>query len=164
MPDPKYASHLPILLKIVDQTSGPILELGMGLWSTPILDLMCRGEKRPLVSYDNDPKWFKENEKWRSDYHEVNFVTDWNEAKIEQTHWSVVLVDHRPAKRRRDEIRRLANNADYIVVHDTEPETNQFYRYTWIYKLFKFRYNYTKCRPHTTVLSNFFDVSKIIKI
>ncbi len=156
-----YGSHMPILARIMDISDGPVLEMGMGLYSTPLLDLMCRETKRRLVSYDNDPNWFAENEKWKSDYHEVYFVTDWDEADIENTHWSVAMIDHKPAARRKDDVRRIINSADYILIHDSEPEMNKFFRYTWIYKFFKYRYDYTKCRPHTTVLSNFIDVTKL---
>lgn len=142
-------------------SDGPVLEMGMGLYSTPLLDLMCRQEKRRLVSYDNNPLWFKENEIWKSDFHELYFVTDWDQADIEHTHWSVALIDHKPSARRKDDVRRIMNNADYILIHDSEPEANPFFRYTWIYRFFKYRYDYTKCKPHTTVLSNFIDVTKL---
>lgn len=152
---------MPILARIVDMSDGPILELGMGIYSTPLLDLMCHEKKRTLVSYDDDPAWFKENQEWESDYHKVHLISNYDEADIENTHWSVVLVDHKPAIRRLTEIKRLAWHANYILIHDSEPEANNFFRYTWIYRFFKYRYDYTKCRPHTTVLSNFIDVTKL---
>lgn len=152
---------MPILARIMDISDGPVLELGMGIYSTPLLDIMCRESKRTLVSYDNDPIWFEENKEWESDYHQVHLVGSYDEADIENTHWSVVLVDHKPAIRRITEIKRLAWQANYILIHDSEPEANPFFRYTWIYRFFKYRYDYTKCRPHTTVLSNFIDVTKL---
>jgi len=152
-----YGSHMPVIARLVDMTQGPILELGMGIYSTSLLDVMCHEGKRTLISYDNDPAWFKENQGWESDYHKVHFVNNYNEADIENTHWSVALVDHRPALRRIIEIKRLAPHAEYIIVHDTEPECDRFFRYSKIYPLFKYRFDYRKCRPHTTVLSNFFD-------
>lgn len=160
-----YGTHMPILARIMDITEGPVLELGMGIYSTPLLDMMCAVKKRMLISYDNDPVWFKENEKWASDYHKVIFVDEngWEQIMIDYAygapHWTVVLVDHKPAKQRIKEIKRLANKADYILIHDSEPESDRFFKYSWIYKLFKYRYDYTKCRPNTTVLSNFVDLS-----
>ncbi len=154
-----YGSHMPILARIMDQTEGQVLELGMGLFSTPLLDLMCAEKKRPLFSYDNDPVWFKENRKWESDYHKVFFVEDWDTVPIEKEHWSVAFVDHKPARRRRAEIKRLAKHADFVIIHDSEPESDKFFKYSWVYKHFKYRYDYTNCRPHTTVLSNTFDLS-----
>ena len=155
-----YASHLPILTRIMDITDGPVLELGMGLWSTPILDLMCRETGRELISFDNDPKWFESNKQWESDYHKFYFVEDWNEIFINR-HWSVAFVDHRPAIRRIEEIKRLQKIANYIIIHDSEPEQDKFFKYSRIYDLFRYRLNYTKCKPHTTILSNFVDLTRI---
>jgi broad specificity phosphatase PhoE len=151
---PEYGSHLPVLLRLVDVTDGPILELGMGLWSTPILDLLCRRAKREIWSYDNDAKWFSENKKWESDYHHVEFVKDWSTIIRPLHHWSVVLIDHRPAIRRRVDAVLLADLADFIVIHDTEPEIDRFYRFSSIWKHFSYRYDYLKIRPATTVVSN----------
>lgn len=149
-----YGSHMPVISRIMDATTGPVLELGMGLYSTPLLDLMCHESKRPLVSYDNDPDWFTENKEWESDYHKVNLIKNYDEANIENTHWSVALVDHKPPLRRLTELKRLATKADYIILHDTEPECDKFFKYSKIYPLFKYRYDYKKCRPNTTILSN----------
>lgn len=149
-----YFSHLPILTKIVDMTEGPILELGIG-FSTVVLDMMCRLTKRPLFSYDNDPQWYEKYLEYQSDFHQILLTDDWDKIDIDNRHWSVVLIDHRPALRRRVEAKRLKDNTDYVVMHDSEPEINKFYRYTDIYPLFKYRFDYTRCKPFTTVLSNF---------
>lgn len=160
-----YGSHMPILARIMDLTDGPVLELGMGIYSTPLLDLMCAQSKRPLYSYDNDAVWFKENEKWRSDYHFVSFIEDWDDfytIQHDYFHWSVALIDHKPAKRRKVDIKNLANKVNFVIVHDTEPESDKFFKYSWVYKYYKYRYDYTKCRPYTTVLSNFVDLNSLL--
>lgn len=156
-----YASHLPVIVRVVEATQGPILELGMGLFSTSLLDLLCRESQRPLVSYDNDPVWFKENQNWESGYHQVHLVDNYDQADIEHTHWSVALIDHKPARRRITEIKRLTNRADYLIVHDTEAEWDKAFKYSLIYPLFEYRFDYTRCRPQTTILSNFFDPKKL---
>ncbi len=157
-----YGSHMPILARIMDVTDGAVLELGMGIYSTPLLDLMCRETKRELVSIDNDSEWFDVNKGWADpEYHNVCYVADWWMAKnkIEEKHWSVALVDEKPASNRIKSIKLLAHRANFIIIHDSEPESNKFFKYEWIYPLFKYRFDYTKCRPHTTVLSNFIDLS-----
>lgn len=156
-----YGSHMPVIARVVEATQGPILELGMGIYSTPLLDLMCHEEKRSLTSFDDDPIWFEENKEWESDYHKVHFVDNYDKADIENTHWSVAFIDHKPALRRITEIARLAHNADYLIIHDTEPECDRFFRYSKIYPLFEYRFDYTLCRPNTTILSNFFDPKKL---
>ena len=155
-----YGTHIPMLVKTIDLSDGPILELGMGI-STWIIDMMCKQTGRKIVSYENDPRWHAENLRYASNYHDVLLVSDWNIIPIGSTHWSVVLVDHRPALRRHVEALRVKDNADYIILHDTEPEIDKFYRYSKIYKHFKYRFTYDKCKPYTTVVSNFKDLSNL---
>lgn len=153
---------MPVIARVMEATTGPVLELGMGNYSTPLLDLMCHESKRALVSYDDGPTWFKMNAEWgQSDYHQVFLIDNYDRADIETAHWSVAIIDHRPALRRLTEIRRLANNTDYLIIHDTEPECDKLYKYSRIYPLFKYRYDYKLCRPNTTILSNFFDPKKL---
>lgn len=159
---PIYSSHLPILIKVLQKSSGPVLELGAGVFSTPILHWLCLEAKRPLVTYENDKEHFEMNKIFETDMHKIIFVNDWSEAKIDDIHWGLVFVDHEPSERRRVEVARFAQKADYIVVHDTEPDHD--YKYDFINKafpLFKHRYNYKRRRPYTTVLSNFKDLTNL---
>jgi len=155
-----YATHIPILTKIVDMTEGPILELGIG-FSTTILHAMCKRNGRELFSYENDLEWHGKYLQYNIANHKVWYTSDWSQIEIDKTRWSVVLIDHRPAIRRHVEALRLKDNADYIILHDSEPEIDRFYKYSRIYKHFKYRYDYTKCLPNTTVVSNFKDLSNL---
>lgn len=160
-PKELYGSHLPVLTRLMDVTHGPVLELGMGLYSTPLLHTLCTLQNRFLVSYDSDPVWFEENKKWQNMGHSVIFVPDdkWEEAQFDEMarHWSIAFVDHKPAKRRKDEIKRLAGIATFVIIHDTEPESDRYFKYSWMEKYYKYRYQYSKLRPFTSVWSNFVD-------
>lgn len=156
----KYGSHLPVLTKIVGMTDGPILELGIGLYSTPFLHYACLPNKRKLASYDSDEGWIRYFRDCRSDFHEINLITDWDKLEINNL-WDVVLVDHDPGFRRAQEAKRLANFAKYIILHDSQPENDKYVKYSDIYPLFKYRFDYTASFPHTTVLSNFVDVTDL---
>ena len=57
-------SHLPILLRAMKATTGPVLELGAGIYSTPILHALCQIEGRKLVTYESDPEFFE----WAAHY------------------------------------------------------------------------------------------------
>jgi hypothetical protein len=171
-----WGSHLPVLMKVASLTTGDILELGAGFFSTPYLFWICKEQKRKFVSYENEYEWFKQIWRWKNpkgskvttdklsvispdkllEYH---FVSSWDMADIDKE-WDVVLVDHSPSQRRIVEIKKLANLAKYIVVHDTQRDT-KFCDYPQIYSLFKYRYDYSKAIPYTTVLSNFMDLSNL---
>jgi len=153
-----YGSHLPVLLKAVSLTTGPVLELGMGIFSTPVLHWICSSQHRPLISYENTPEIYAQMEQFRDEYHQVSFVENWDLADL-SGEWDVVLIDHHPAERRIVDIRRLANCTKYIVCHDTYWKQDRYYHYKEIFPLFRYRYDYTVYRPgYTSILSNLIDL------
>lgn len=146
-----YATHYAVLAACVARTQGPVLELGCGNYSTPMLHLMCRDRK--LVSLDNTPEWLSNFSELRTPRHEIHQVDRWDDCKwIDEGFWDVVFVDHSPPERRILELRRLMHRARYIVVHDTE---DPCYLYESVFPDFKHRYDYRLLDPWTTVLSNF---------
>jgi len=156
-----YITYIVPLIQCIEETDEPILELGMG-YSTMILHALCKKNKRQIISYENDPKWYKENLCYRNDYHEINLVTDWSKVPLEKIFWGVVLVDHRPAVRRRVEALRVRNNAEFVLLHDAEPEIERFYGYSKVYNEFKYKHIYDECKPYTAVLSNFVDIQQLM--
>lgn len=142
-----WGSHLPILKRVLEITDGDVLEMGMGIHSTPEMHWSCLD--RNLVSYENDAGYYKRFKKFEDGKHKVIFVDDWDEAEIEKP-WDVALVDHYPHTRRKEDVKRLSNWVKYLIVHDTD-----LFRYSEIYPLFKYRYDYKTVIPNTTVLSNF---------
>lgn len=159
---PIYSSHLPILIKVFQASSGPVLELGAGVFSTPVLHWLCLETKRPLVTYENIPEHFAMHQAFATPEHQIKFVHDWDQAQIEAIHWGLALVDHEPRERRVVDIARLAQNADYVIVHDTEPDHDPIFGFIdKAFPLFKYRYNYKRRRPYTTVLSNFKDLTNL---
>ena len=153
-----WSTHLPVLIKVMKETNGDVLELGTGLYSTPYLHWECYLTKRKIVSYDNNPNISKYMIQYRDSFHEVHEIEDWDKIEIEK-HWDVVLVDHAPGVRRSMEVRRLANFAKYLVLHDSEPRNDPHYKYNEIYSLFKYRFDFKDAVPNTTILSNFVDLT-----
>lgn len=154
-----YGSHLPILVKILERTEGKVLDLGMGL-STVVMHMMAAQTKRPIVSYESERVWYNAHLAYKSDFHQLKFIKDWDKADIDIYHWDVVLIDHHPARRRVVEVKRLADKANYILLHDSDL-FNKYYTKSGIYSLFKYRYDYKKCYPNTVVLSNFVNLSSL---
>ena len=160
--EPHWGSHIPTLIKLLEITSGPVLELGLGIFSTPLLHNMCKVMGRKLVSYDNDKNWVDMHSRFIKDDHEVYFVDNWDDAKIDDTQWSVVLVDHGPSERRAVDTLRLKDNADYIALHDSDGRFEKHYGYSKVYPLFKHvKASGGDFRPKTTVLSDKFDLKDL---
>jgi hypothetical protein len=158
---PDWATHIPALIKALEQTTGPVLELGVGISSTPVIHMLCVDMERHLLSFDNDRKYSAVFDKFssRRDRHEIKHVDDWEtiDEEIRSRHWGLVFVDHKPLERRVIEIKKLMNplngieEPDMFVIHDSEDPA---YGYDEIYPLFKYRFDYTKARTKTAVLSN----------
>lgn len=156
----RYSTFMPMLLEAMKRTDGDVLELGAGVFSTPLLHWLCERQKRNLLTIESDPGWYKFVQQYlRTEYHNFLHVGNWDEAdKFINKNWDVALIDHSPSGRRVTEIKKLANLTKYIIVHDSEPWKEREFHYSTIYPLFKYRYNFDKVDHNTTVLSNFHDL------
>lgn len=154
------STHFPMLIKAVQATTGPILEMGSGLFSTPLLHWLCFPAKRRLITCESYAHYLEFAKKFETDWHEVTFVKPEEQAFFKE-HFSVVFIDHSPKKPRTrgDDALRFKDSADYIVLHDAGADPYEKYGYAGIYKEFKYVSHWTGCFPHTTVLSNTIDVS-----
>jgi len=162
---PSEGSHIPVLMKVLGISEGPVLELGTGLNSTPVIHWICNEQnQRKIVSYESSEMFYLAARKYRCDYHEVHNVETlggWDKIDIESQHWGMVFVDHAPGPRRVEEMIRVANNADYVVVHDTEGRSDWHYHYSKGFPLYKYRWDYTTAYPYTSVLSNIKDLHEL---
>lgn len=146
-------THAPVLQEFIRRTSGPVLELGMGHCSTPLLHDLCDG--RLLVSVENNPDWFERFAHYgrgAAGKHHVALVKDWDE--IPAGRWAVALVDQAPGEARSGSILALRDVADYIVVHDTEPGAAHLYPgVAEALATFPYRLDYRNETTYTTVVS-----------
>lgn len=144
-----YTTHMPTLIKLVQMTDGPVLEFGSGLFSTPLLHWLCAEKKRRLETHEANEDYFRFANKFRSGNHKIYLVEDWDLVGLGR-HWSVVLIDHEDERRSVDAL-RMKDNADFVVLHDSETD---HYGYEEVYLHFKHVHHWKDCRPWTTVLSN----------
>jgi hypothetical protein len=171
--NPTTGSHLPVLMKLVGMTSGPVLELGSGYYSTPFLHWACFPGKRRLVTYETSPEWWNYCKHFQSDFHEVyltdgarvvdtstqepRFIeTNWDPTKINLP-WSVAFVDHDGV--REMSVRHLLQT-EYVVCHDTENKGARYWGLTRVPKLFKYHWDYDGVHPRTSVYSNVHELSE----
>jgi hypothetical protein len=160
-PKLRYGDHLPVLMRALSITTGPVVELGSGFFSTPVLHWACYPKRRWLCTYENDPVCFNAVTMYGSRDHLVKLVTDWDDVDL-STPWSVAFVDHEPGVRRIVDVLRL-KHAEYIVCHDTEDRREHRYGWNTILDQFAYRFRF-KSRVHcTTVFSNVHDVSTFME-
>jgi hypothetical protein len=154
-----FGTFFPVLAALVNRTSGPVLELGCGNYSTPMLHFMCKN--RPLFSAETDSKWFEKFAEYQSTNHDIRLVSDWDQYDvIDRYFWDVALVDHAPGKRRIVETARLKDRCRFLVLHDVEELDKSTpcgadYKWAQILPMFKHVWIWNRYRPHTAVVSNF---------
>ena len=153
-------SHLPVLVRALKVTSGPVVELGAGMYSTPILHALCEAEGRRLVTYENAPEYYEWALRYQSSLHDVCKVDVWADVDLASVNWAVAFVDHAPNGTRWQEMLRLTH-AEYVVAHDSNRGWRRKYNYDKAYPLFKYQKQYREKHPNTVVLSNIHPVEKM---
>lgn len=157
-----WNSYLPLLWMALENTSGPVLELGMGDGSTEKLHEYCKVNARALYSYESDLEWFRKFERFRTQRHSVEYVGhNWQimiEAHREPV--GVLFSDEAPGEMRKYNVSMFCNLAQVIVVHDSEPANDHGYKFSLIRPLFKYAKDFEYPGANATAFSNFIDVSK----
>jgi uncharacterized protein YqjF (DUF2071 family) len=108
-----WASHLPALFSCLLATSGPVLEVGSGEWSTPLLRKYCEVAGRFFQSFEEDPAWAM---KTVSAYCPLSQMTT-TLRNCASEKWSIVFLDHNGHRRAADAL-LFVDSAEYIVIHD----------------------------------------------
>lgn len=120
---PTWSTHLPLLLAAVLKTEGPVLEIGIGNFSTPILHAVCKAMGRDLVSVEDDRQWVATfADEYAGPQHEFIDGFDCLPALAERQ-WGVVLIDESPGTRRGETLKLFGDCADFLVIHDTQDAT-----------------------------------------
>lgn len=174
--DYRHGSNLIPLTMAALIVTGDMLELGMGLFSTPVLHKIAVDFKRQLVSVDTDQKWLHKFILYNqtSAFHRINLLSDKEElTKIGlDKKWGVVLVDHIFADLRPINVIKFSNLSKVVIAHDTEKTNEQFYRYEqakirdhykYVCKFSLFEDLKRQSYISTTIMSNFIDLPSVLK-
>ena len=153
----KYVSHLPAVVDALRHTTGEVLELGAGL-STFVLHWLCGQQGRTALTCETSEYYYEMVQHCACNWHTLCLIEDWDSAPIDRR-WSVALIDHAPAERRRVEVGRLADLATVIIVHDCESRQAHHYSYGDLLDTFRYRRNYGLDGRLTVMVSNFEDVT-----
>lgn len=148
------STHFPLIIKAIQNTTGDVCEMGSGFFSTPLLHWICQG--RQLVTYEGSEDYYNFAKHFRSKNHKIRWLKEVDFTR----HWSVVFIDHSPKKPRRRGDDAALFDTDLLVLHDTEPNEFEHYGYGAVLAKYKYRLDWTLCKPHTAILSNTIDVTK----
>ena len=117
-----YATHQRLLVKYMMETTGPVIELGAGNYSTPILHEIAAAQGRPLTTVDNNPEWLNRFKVFESAGHTLTLLPSWDDFQPES--YGLAFVDHAdpPGHPRWIQVEKLLPVAGVIVIHDTEDD------------------------------------------
>jgi len=157
----KYQSHLPALLACIVSTTGPVLELGVGHFSTPHLHALCGALKRNLVSIERDKEWRDEFEKrYAGSGHAV--VSEWVHLK-NNGRWGVAFIDDSPGgASRASAFKSLISISDYVVMHDSQADAENFQAVQPMLAGLNWHLC-TSIFPHTLVASKTLKIPDVVK-
>lgn len=111
-----YATHLPVLVETALRTTGPILELGCGDYSTPVLAAIASQQGRRFTVQASDRNW---SDRFK-DIADVEMV-DWLTWSPPPGRFGLVFLDNEEfTKERIKRLHQLAAVADVIVMHDAD--------------------------------------------
>lgn len=157
-----WNSYLPFLWLALENTSGDVIELGMGDGSTEKLHEYCKHHNRKLYSYESDLEWYKKFERFRTKDHEIIYVGNNWEPLYEnhREHVAVLFSDEAPGEMRKYNISMFSTIADVVVAHDAEPSNDHGYKFSLIKPLFQFHKLHDFPGASTIALSNYVHVYK----
>lgn len=156
-------------------TTGDMLELGVGSFSTPVMHKIATDFNRRIVSVDTDSKWMSKFLLYNQTRSHKIYLLDKEESLMKfglDKEWSVVLVDHYYPRLRPLNVINFANLSKIVVVHDTDKTREHTYLYekSQMRSYYKYACKFSifdgpskRVYSSTTILSNYIDVESELK-
>ena len=165
-----YLSHVSVLASVLSRTTGPVLELGCGWGSTPLIHYMCRD--RHVYTVESNREWMENFRHYHRRTHYFRQVGH-EEMSVERlmkawahfahevcggpVYWDVCFVDHTPGESRVPVIMALRGRVRFFVAHDVEadiPPSGGNYGWKQLEGAFKHETIMRSIRPWTAVWSD----------
>lgn len=109
-----YASHQQALVSAALMTKGPIIELGCGDYSTPILYEISKFQGRELTIYSTCEEWANRY----SHYVNVIILDDWKNYTYPNNVGLTFLDNEEYVRYRKLHVPRLLETSDVVICHD----------------------------------------------
>jgi hypothetical protein len=150
-------------------SDGNFLELGLGMYSTPLLHKLAVEKNKQVVSIDTQVDWanrFKFYNLTKSHRIHIMDMEQMCAFGLEKN-WGLVLVDHLSGENRYLNMIKFSNISQIVIGHDAEKWFEHYYKYETNKIKSYFKYSckfsiYDESRityVSTLILSNFIDVS-----
>lgn len=147
----RNGTHLPLLASVLAiARPGPVLEIGVGHCSSPLIAEMCRAMGREWWALDSHPDWLRTTLDLDP---KITVLGEYSEMEW-QGEWSVVFVDCSPGTARLPVVQALRSRAEFIVVHDTDNLSGDVADLVEVLDAFPHHFTYKRMSPWTTVVSD----------
>lgn len=174
-----YSTHQSLLVSALLASSGPVIELGGGYYSTPLLSTFAHYQQRPIYTLETNEWVYDRIKSFESKFHRIHIMPGFRFAEgrfdrergvdirtyierqqtklralcVVHRHWGLVFIDHAPGFLRSPALEFFADKADFVSIHDSEHVDH--YNLKVAFAAFQYRYDFSAYRPNTTILSNF---------
>jgi hypothetical protein len=108
-----YASHQQLLIASALQSQGPMIEMGCGDYSTPLLAEIAAHQNRTFEVYTTDKAW---GSKYES-ICKVNYIKDWSEYPYPKCGFTF-QDSGEYVRDRKLHVPRLLETSDVVICHD----------------------------------------------
>lgn len=180
-----YSTHQALLVAALAHTDGPIIELGGGWYSTPLISSFSVASARSALTVETGSYVFDLLRGLQTPHHRIVLlggfdfdqvgkfaaqpgrgIPDYKRLQADYFDTlpalglgrvSVAFVDQAPGFLRAPAIEFFADKADFIITHDTEH--TEHYHFEPLLSSFKYRWDFTVHRPQSVVVSNRRDCS-----
>lgn len=152
---PRFGTHLAALTEACARSTGPIIEVGAGTYSTPALLEIAKASGRDLVTVERHDEWvtpFVDLAVQLGMLDRYHVTRDLETGLAAFDHYGVALVDGEAAERA-PAVLALLPKCDYIVVHDTE-RLGDYAGLAEAIATARYRHDFTDVDPWTSVLSD----------
>lgn len=129
-----FQTHQPVIIAALNHVmkGKPVLELGSGMGSTPLLHVICEAQGRNLFTIDHDEEWLS---KYREDlgagfhrYRRLEFEEMLTDPELISQEWGLVFCDQGNWQSRTDTMIFYRDKADFLILHDSDPYRDSLYK------------------------------------
>lgn len=118
-----FASHQKVLLYALNLNDKPILELGSGDASTPLIHAVVAPKRLKILTLDQNLEWLKKYTYLKNEFHSFGYYSDediYSFYASDSEQWGLVFIDNGTWNARTEAVKKYADIADYIILHDCD--------------------------------------------
>ncbi len=160
-----YSSHLEVTVACAIRSGmlwpeSKILELGCGDYSTPTIAAIANAQNRKFDVITSDSIWASRYEYLNGPSFTISVIDkiQWPRVTIDGQYGMVLVDNEQTVSQRIRLVKRLAQVAKTVVLHDADVIERSKRSWQPISRLFQFLYVHRQRRPYTAIMSNKVDV------